>query len=380
MIPNRFKRIAFMAKAILLSPIFYSMIWSRARRRNKEKPLRILVIPQLTRLGDLVCATPVFAAIKKKYPQSFLAVLTTDKVEGIIRNNPHIDQILLYKSNDLGGLVQKIRSLRFDWSFTLPVSPFGLLLSFVSLIPRRAKLMREGRPASEIMTDWLSNAPLRYYHHTYLPHAYVELLEYIHIHNPGTKKEVYIDSESEKRVAAFLSEHGVRKSDRLVGISIAAGNAIKEWGDEKFTELASHIRTVHRARVLFLGTGKDGDRVDAIRKSLGDDLGCIKATGFSLMELPALLNACTLFIAVDTGPIYIAHALGVPLIDITGPVDIREQPPEDERSILIAPEGVPPSSFVFKKPGSAEERRRAVEAIPVSQVAAGVDDMMKMYG
>ena len=36
----------------------------------------------------------------------------------------------------------------------------------------------------------------------------------------------------------------------------------------------------------------------------------------------------SVFIAVDTGPIHVAHALGIPLIDILGPVNDIELTPK----------------------------------------------------
>ena len=53
---------------------------------------------------------------------------------------------------------------------------------------------------------------------------------------------------------------------------------------------------------------------------------------FSLDELKALIQRLSLFISVDTGPIYIAEAFDVPTIDIIGPMDENEQPPRGEKT------------------------------------------------
>ena len=49
--------------AIIFYPIFSAAALRRVKGYDKKRP-RILVIPQFTRIGDLVCATPVFRAIK----------------------------------------------------------------------------------------------------------------------------------------------------------------------------------------------------------------------------------------------------------------------------------------------------------------------------
>ena len=39
-----------------------------------------------------------------------------------------------------------------------------------------------------------------------------------------------------------------------------------------------------------------------------------------LLEMPSVIKRLNLYIAVDSGPIYVAHALGVPVIDIDGEI------------------------------------------------------------
>ncbi|MBI4114578.1 MAG: glycosyltransferase family 9 protein [Candidatus Niyogibacteria bacterium] len=366
-----------MLGVILAAPFFFLFTFLRKRKREKNKPLRILIIPQLTRIGDVVCATPLFREIKKAYPESFLAVLTTAKIEGIIRSNPHIDEFIIYRSSDLSGLFRRIRELYFDWSFILPVSPFGILVSVAGLIPNRVKLVRRPRPPSEICTDWLSHFRFRYHHHTSVPRAYLQLLRYIRIYDPDEKKEVYTLPHAEEKARRLFRDWGVGRGDTVVGISIVSGNTVKEWGDEKWKELARRIAKTYNAKILFLGTRRDEGRIDALRNSLGDDSVFLKEIDSSLEELPSLIKKLSLYIAVDTGPIYIAHALGIPLVDIIGPVDSKEQPPEDEKSIQVLPLAMEPSSFVFKKSGSVEKRKAAVDAISVEQVMDAVDEMMK---
>jgi ADP-heptose:LPS heptosyltransferase len=104
--------------------------------------------------------------------------------------------------------------------------------------------------------------------------------------------------------------------------------------------------------------------------------GFFKAVNFTLEELPSLIKRLNLYIAVDTGPIYIAHALKVPLIDITGPCDSNEQPPNDELSIQVRPPPyIKPSSFVMKKPGKPAEHEKALESTHVEDVFLAIEKL-----
>ena len=346
------------------------MLLATISRREPESALRILIIPQLTRVGDLVCATPTFRAVKARYPDAHLTVLVSKKVVSMIRHNPHIGEIVIIEDYRFFALAKKLRAERFDWSVSLAgVSTMTLLMLFAR-IPRRIKTTRSEAPVSERLTDWMATDRVFYAHHTYLPGHYLKTLVPLDIHDDNAVPEVFPTPEGERKAEAFVAEYGRGKP--LIGISITAGNKIKEWGDERFTELARELHFRYDATLVFLGGLNDEARIAAVIERIGAGEN-VAATGFSLDELPSLMKRFALFIAVDTGPIYIAHALGVPLIDIIGPVDPSEQPPLGEKSVQVLPAaGVAPSSFVFKRPGTAAEHQRAVASIPIAKVLEAV--------
>lgn len=325
--------------------------------------MKILIIPQLTRVGDLMCATPVFHAIKEKYPDSYVAVLIAGRLVGLLKNNPSIDEIIVYRHANKFGTIKKIREGKFDWSFSLSGTSRSSLIAVLAGIPNRAKITRMPRPLSEFLTDWMIPNKIIYEHHTYLPRRYLDLLQFIGIQNPTEKREIGLNLAAEKKAEKF---------NGFVGISITAGNKIKEWGDDKFLELARRIKNKFGYEIVFIGGKADEDR---IKKLIRDEF--LVACDFNLEELPSLIKVLRLYIAVDTGPIYIAHALGTPLIDIIGPVDPNEQPPSDSRSIQVRPPAnIKPSSFVMKKPGKTQDHKLAIQSISVEDVFGAVERLL----
>jgi len=57
----------------------------------------------------------------------------------------------------------------------------------------------------------------------------------------------------------------------------------------------------------------------------------------SILELAALYEACDLVIGVDTGPLHLAAALGVPVVGLYGPKDPAIYAPWDARTGAAAP-------------------------------------------
>lgn len=361
-------------------PIVYFFIYLRRAKKKNKEDVRIFLIPQLTRIGDIICSTPVLRAIKNEYPKSFLSVLVSANASGIIENDPRIDEIIIfedYQKNFL-KLVKKIQSGDFDWGISLSGTALSSLLFFYGLIPKRMKITRNERPIAEIFTDWMCNIKERYVDFSYLPAFYLKMLRHMGVIHNDEKKEVFFGNES--KVNAFLEKESVLSEDKVVGMSITAGNKVKEWGDEKFEILAKEIGARYNAKIIFIGGSRDQERIAKLMEKLGNGKNYINAAGFALEYLPALMSRFSVFISVDTGPIHIADALGIPLIDILGSVNDIELTPRGEKVRIIKPSSdIPPAIFAFREAGSGELMKKALDSISTDMVLDAFYDLDKKY-
>ena len=373
----KIRNIFFIFITLILSPFFLFLI--KKKKKNQKRKLKILIIPQLTRIGDLVCSTPVFRAIKTAYPNSYLTILISNKVSGIIKNNIRINEIIVYEDYSFWELTKKIRKENFNWGFSLSGTSISTILFLCGLIENRVKTIRENKPITEKITDWINNFKLLYKNHTYLPKHHLELLKFINILNPEEKKEIFFSEKGNAKTKMFLKENNISEKDKLVGISISAGNKIKEWGDKKFLSLAEMIINKYKARIFFIGPEKDRQRIKKLLENKIKDENYIIATNFSLEDLPSLIKNFSLFISADTGPLYIANAINISTINIIGPIDPNEQPPEENQNTLriLPTKNIKPTSFVFKE-GNKEKSKEAVESINVETVLDAVDKLLKI--
>lgn len=353
---------------VIITWISYPFHIVRAREIAKSlgNKKRILIIPQLSRIGDIICSTPVFFNIKKVYPESHIAVLISSKAVGIITNNPRIDEIIIFEDYTFWQLIKKIRRENLNYSINLSATSTNTCLAVWSNIANRIKTVVETPPITEKLTDWMSNHRLLYKNHTYLPRHHINLLSFIEINNPEDKKEIFVSVEAENRAEKWRKQFPSEL--KIIGLSITAGNKIKELGDDKFEILAKRLLEREGLAICCIGSRADDLRIDNFTKKINNSR-CFKVTDFSLEELPSLMKKFSLYIAVDTGPIYIAHTLGIPLIDIIGPVDPNEQPPQDAKSIRILPRNnIQPSSFVFKRRLSDEQIKKALEETDINDI------------
>ncbi|MDE3057491.1 MAG: glycosyltransferase family 9 protein [Bacteroidota bacterium] len=61
-----------------------------------ESLRRILIVRQHDQLGDLLIATPAIRAVRKKFPKAHLAVVVREYTEPMMRNNPHVDEVIIF--------------------------------------------------------------------------------------------------------------------------------------------------------------------------------------------------------------------------------------------------------------------------------------------
>ncbi|MBI5562249.1 MAG: glycosyltransferase family 9 protein [Deltaproteobacteria bacterium] len=345
----------------------------RGKRRERDS----ILVFQTAKIGDMICATPVFREIKRVHPSWRLGVAIDWVSEPVIRHNPHIDEIIIIDRKKTKGLMGKLmlaRSLRKkDYSAALILLPnaTNILAAFWAMIPERVSVYPDylGRTLKELLTF---NTALVY--HLYPKTAletYLEALRPFGIAKcENTAKEVYPPPGAAARFAGFFRD----ADEPFVGIALSTGNAMKDWGRKNFAELAREVIASTDAAIVLFGTERDAPLAIEIAGSINKNRRVENLCGgASLEELPALIKGLSLMIGVDTGLIYMADALGVPVIDIAGPCNMIDQRPTGGKAQIIQRNdvGCIPCSHTFRAPYECRYGdRRCVAGITV-------DDVMK---
>lgn len=364
----------------IFAPIFYIRILFN--RLSKNKQLKILVIAT-GKIGDLVCATPVFREIKQKFPDSYLVAGIREQSYGVVQNNSNIDKFIFINSRKYQGFLGKIKLIRgigkekFNWSINLSPHAFNIILPFWAGVVKRITSVSKFTGKTAKLFSLFGNYRLEYKQHKSKLRHNLDLLKFLDIKEFSEKKDLFATRKEEAKVKEFFKKNKLREKDFLVGITVTAGNKLKEWEPIKFSQLADRLITELGAKIIFIGAKSD---VQIIRKIISDIKNeAIPATDFKLHELAALLKRLKLFISVDTGPLYIAHAVRTPVVDIAGPVDINEQPPRDEISEIVQKDiYCVPCSFVIPPARNCKEgHRRCIEEIMVDDVFKVVRKLFK---
>jgi ADP-heptose:LPS heptosyltransferase len=318
--------------------LLYAPVLGLAKKPVTE-PKRILIV-QMMKLGDMVCTTPMFRAVKNRYPDAHLTVVGNNVNRELLAGNTDVDEYIVFS-----GIFKMISALRrggYDYAcVTAPSTPYLAVLFLAGIRTITVPVLVNGTSPNETTVyRFLSKIALTRPHamHQYAPREYLRLLEPIGITATDTTKHLSYTKEARAHIDAYLAKSNVLGSGRLlVGLAPSAGHKTKEWFPERFAEVIIELKKRYELTVLLIAGKSDATAGRPVLEHLPPNTVIDTCGAFTLEETKALFDSLDMFIGVDTGPIYLAEASGVPTVDITGPIDEREQPPIGEMHVVVTP-------------------------------------------
>lgn len=292
------------------------------------KPLKILVIRR-DNIGDLVCTTPAFAAIRKHFQNAEIGALVNSYNAEVLSGNPNIDHIFVYqKLKHAGSLLNRVRALVLrlkllmrlrNWCPDITVlakSSFdrhGLNMArqigAKNVIGFAPNDLRDGRSLHkpDICLEKQDSASL------HEVEVIGRLLEPIGIKDALGPLQVFTDA---KMVSEFSARLPV--ATKRVAMHISARETERRWGNNNFIELTKYVlRSQSDIQILlFWSPGPSDDPHHPGDDDAAERLICavqserlIPVPTQNLTELIAALSLCDLFIGADGGAMHLAVAL-----------------------------------------------------------------------
>lgn len=351
-------------------------------RRVPAHPRTVCVI-QLAKLGDMVCTTPMFAAVKKYIPGARVVVVGTALNRELLAGHPHVDEYVVW---DGVRTINQLRALGIDFACLAMPNTEALAVAYLAGIPAITCPVVEGgwspyeTRSYKILRRLAIAVPHRIRH--YAPREYLRLLEPLGIYADDVRKELAVSEDALLRVTALLTQEGYNpKVDFILGIAPSAGaNKLKSWGPGRFAMLAEHFAQKHNAVIAIIaGKGEKYD-VEQMLAALPASVRVINFCGsLTIEELKALISLLSLYISSDTGPVHIAEAFDTPLVNVLGAVDEHETslPGPRRRTVFAQERGEPALHVMSASAYDPVEVRRQTDMVTVEMVIAAVEDLLK---
>ncbi len=360
-----------------LSTVYAHAVRRGSARGSCTEPRTILVV-QGAKLGDMVCTTPMFRALKSRYPTSRL-IVAGDKInKALLEHHPNVDEYLILQDS-ASGMARTYLAHNIDIAFVLNPSFNHSAACFLGnirsiVVPR----IRGGVCPFETTTFRMIRPLMHTFFRSfgaYAPQEFLAALEHVGIHSTDTTKTLRCSESAQATVRSLLAPYA---HHTLICMSVSSGNKIKKWPEERFAAVIEHIVARPQTTVVIIGSKVDTQQVNTTLSLLTHPERVLNTCEqLNLDELKALISEMDMFVSVDTGPLYIAEAYAIPTIDIVGPMDEHEQPPRGLRHVVIVGKRDAPATHLLNaRPTDIAAARAQTEAIDVTMVTNAYDELL----
>ncbi len=282
--------------------------------RLPERP-RILVA-RTDRIGDVALSLPVFASLRRAYPEARIVALSRDYTKSLFEMSPDVDDVIHFDSDNAHvpirrfvRLAREIRSEKFDVAIALYLNfSVGALLAFGG-VPRRVGPATKA--AQIFLTDKVVQRRSKSARHE-VDHNLDLLIKLLGV-APVRQASIDIPKDRSPRYAG----EGGRF---LVGVHPGHGGSSRNWPERNYSGLIARLKE-SGVDVVVTGAGHERDVVERVMKNSGVETRAYIGDG-DLAELASVLSEFDVFVASSTGPLHMATVAGAKAVGIYCPISV----------------------------------------------------------
>jgi ADP-heptose:LPS heptosyltransferase len=284
---------------------------------------RVLVVRR-DNIGDLVCTTPLIAALRRSYPKAWIGALVNSYNAAVLERNPDLDQIVVYTKlkhldpghSALGTLAARVRDL---WRLRRRRLDCVVLAAPIHQ-PRMLALARALGPKRIVA---FSEEKLRGVAGLHEVERIFALAPELGIEGPIPPLKVVPDPALAGKARNLLAR------PFNVAVQISTRRPAQQWPAERFVELVRRLDAAGMGSMLLWSPGPanhprhpgDDDKAAEIAAHLAGVPSFAAYRAGPLAELIGALAACDALVSSDGGAMHLAAALQKPIVCFFGDVD-----------------------------------------------------------
>jgi heptosyltransferase-2 len=277
-------------------------------------------------LGDMVLLTPLLRRLREHLPTAHIAVAGSTGKQALLIEKRLIDEWIqlqipwghgVPKRNKTGFLslswlqffreLVGLRKRRFDLAFASGWSGDfrGNLAIWLAGARQRVGFGYAG--GEFLLTDVVPPDLAR----PHIGDRNMRLVEHLGFSARGNEEAMRLSPDDAQSASKLLAKKGIENDDLVIGVHPGAGSRIREWGDERFAEVARSASEKFGAKILWFHD-------PANPRAVPGNMRAISLT-LPLAQFAAVVSRCQLFLCNDSGPMHVAAALKVPVVAVFGP-------------------------------------------------------------
>jgi ADP-heptose:LPS heptosyltransferase len=333
----------------LAGPFFIALparIAGGALRYARRKPLstekvnpediRSVLVVRLDGLGDVVLMSALLRGLRRRFPAAKITLIVDERLRTFLELCPWVDAVIgfhespaKYKRVLLGALhtwrfaAANLHSENFD----LAINPRWDIDSRAAAMVGYLSLARFhiGFPESVTRRKGRLNRGVNHLFSHLVPcspepihesERNREVLSALGLETDDLSPEVWLGENDRYWARRIMDEHNPDSANPVICIATGAIEAKRKWPMDRFAQVTDWLVHELNARVIMIGD--KGDQIETARLSLNPSRGIVNLSGTcTLRQSAAILARCDLFIGNDSGPMHIARALRIPVVEIS---------------------------------------------------------------
>jgi ADP-heptose:LPS heptosyltransferase len=264
------------------------------------------------RIGDVLVSTPLFSALKNKYPNAVIDVLLSTNNHFVLANDHAIRKRWMYNKQLFASMrmMYNIRREKYDFVIDLMDNPSATSTVICLLSDARwtVGLRKDNAYAYDIVVPLISRKD------AHIVDRIARLLVPFGI-DPSAE-----DLRIRFNVPGYATEFSNRvfEQNKLIrgktmGINISAGHEVRFWGIDNFRTLITLLASKYRNKPILL-LSKPSHKSLALQISDGFDNVVLAPPTNSFDEFAGLIRNLGLLITPDTSAVHLAAAFSVPSV------------------------------------------------------------------
>jgi ADP-heptose:LPS heptosyltransferase len=329
-----------------------------------------LVFQHASALGTAIHTTPLFTALRQAVPDARIAVVGSGFSIEALRNNPHIDT-LIETPNPLKDLKSSVQSLRSQLPF-----PDAKFVSLFPLGNERTKITLQALLGGASTRVGFAVEPELFRVHLKFDYTQsqiannLRLIEALGYAPNHVEPKIFFTERDLAFARNLLAGSGTVPGQPLaVFVTQTSVTQRKSWRSERFREAAIFLNERYGAHIVFVGTAAESPAIDELRNGL--PFATTNVAGkTNLPQLTALMSLATVGLTLDTGPLHIGRAAGLPMVIVA---------PAWSPPIEWLPVGIDRYRILKNADMPSAIPDYIIDEVSVAEVTSALDDLLSRF-
>ena len=345
--------------------------------RPYDHDVRRIAILRALYLGDLLCATPAFRALRDRFPRAEITLIGLPWAAEFVARSPHLDRFLPFPGwpgladeppdpAGPGPFLAAARATGYDLALQLH-GDGAASNGFVAAL--RARRTLGYRRDDE---DRRLDCALPHRADEHETRRWLRLVGALGARAGDCRPIFPIAPDEAAGGAALVAAHPLGAARRpLVGLHVGAKDPARRWPPGRFAALGDGLWDRHGAALVLTGGAAERPLAEAVRRELrAPALDLVGRT--DLGRFAATIACLDLLVANDTGASHLAAAVGTRSVVLFGPTRPERWAPLDRarHRALDARALVP----------RCADGSSALHHLPLDPVLAACDEQLQVEG